>query len=66
MEQYNQLKKLSQWLKLVGTSDFGHDVYTDGVLESKIAQSQAEVCNKIGEYLEEILESNNKNSSYYF
>ena len=58
MEQYNKLKKLSEWLKLVGTSDFGYDVYTDGILESKIAQSQVDVCNKIGEYLEEILKDN--------
>ena len=51
-----ELKLLTQWLNNVTTSDFGYDSYHDGRLESFIAESQVEVCNKIGGYLEEILE----------
>jgi len=52
----DRLKLLTQWLNNVTTSDFGYDSYHDGRLESFIAESQVEVCNKIGGYLEEILE----------
>ena len=52
----DRLKLLTQWLNNVTTSDFGYDSYHDGRLESFIADSQVEVCNKIGGYLEEILE----------
>ena len=51
----DRLELLAQWLKNVTTSDFGYDVYRDGKLESSIAESQVEVCQKIGGYLEEIL-----------
>ena len=51
----DKLKLLAQWLNNVTTSDFGYDSYHDGRLESAIAESQVEVCNKIGGYLEEIL-----------
>ena len=51
----DRLKLLTQWLNNVTTSDFGYDAYHDGQLESAIAESQAETCNKIGGYLEEIL-----------
>ena len=51
----DKLKLLAQWLNNVTTSDFGYDSYHDGRLESFIAESQVEVCNKIGGYLEEIL-----------
>ena len=51
----DRLKLLTQWLNNVTTSDFGYDSYHDGRLESAIAESQAETCNKIGSYLEEIL-----------
>ena len=50
----DRLELLAQWLKNVTTSDFGYDVYRDGKLESSIAESQVEVCQKIGGYLEEI------------
>ena len=56
----DRLKILAQWLQNVETSDFGYDSYHDGRLESAIAESQVEVCNKIGSYLEEILELNNE------
>ena len=52
----DKLKLLTQWLNNVTTSDFGYDAYHDGQLESAIAESQAETCNKIGGYIEEILE----------
>ena len=52
----NRLELLTQWLQKVTSSDFGYDAYHDGQLESAIAESQAETCNKIGGYIEEILE----------
>ena len=52
----DRLKILAQWLQTVEKSDFGYDIYRDGKLEDAIAQSQVEVCNKIGGYIEEILE----------
>jgi|TARA_Y100000287_G_scaffold37740_1_gene28609 hypothetical protein len=51
----DRLKILAQWLQNVETSDFGYDSYHDGRLESAIAESQVETCNKIGGYIEEIL-----------
>ena len=56
----DRLKVLAQWLQKVTRSDFGYDSYHDGRLESAIAESQAETCNKIGGYLEEILEMDDK------
>ena len=54
MEQ--KLKILAEWLSKVEKSDFEYDIYRSGKLEDVIAQSQVEVCNKIGSYIEEILE----------
>ena len=51
----DRLELLAQWLQKVTSSDFGYDVYRGGKLEDAIAESQAETCNKIGGYLEEIL-----------
>ena len=56
----DRLKLLTQWLNNVTTSDFGYDSYHDGRLESAIAESQVETCNKIGSYLEEILAMDDK------
>ena len=56
MELKLRLEILSKWLQKVTTEDFYYDAYRDGKLESVIAQAQVEVCNKIGGYLEEILE----------
>ena len=53
MEQ--KLKILAEWLSKVEKSDFGYDIYRSCKLEDSIAQSQVEVCNKIGSYIEEIL-----------
>ena len=50
-----EFKKLSEWLQNVDKYDFGYDTYSGGILEEKIAKSQAEVCSKIGDYIEEIL-----------
>ena len=55
MELNLRLEILSKWLQEVTTSDFGYDIYRDGKLEDAIAQSQVEICNKIGGYIEEIL-----------
>ena len=55
MELKLRLELLSKWLQEVTTSDFGYDIYRDGKLEDAIAQSQVEICNKIGGYIEEIL-----------
>ena len=51
----NRLELLAQWLKNVTPSDFGYDMYRDGKLEDAIAHSQVEVCDRIGNYIEEIL-----------
>ena len=56
MELKLRLEILSKWLQKVTTDDFYYDIHRDGKLEYPIAQSQVEVCNKIGGYLEEILE----------
>jgi len=55
-----KLKTLAKWLQEVTNSDFGYDSYSDGKLEDAIAQSQAETCNIIGGYLEEILAMNDE------
>ena len=55
METKLRLEILAKWLQEVTTSDFGYDIYRDGKLEDAIAQSQVEICNKIGGYIEEIL-----------
>ena len=56
----DRLELLAQWLKNVTTSDFGYDVYRDGKLESSIAESQVEICDRIGNYIEEILSYNDE------
>jgi len=60
MEQ--ELRMLSVWLKSADKYDFGYDSTYSGILEEKIAQSQQEVCHKIGEYIEEILEMKKKDT----
>ena len=56
METKLRLEILAQWLQKVTTDDFYYDANRDGQLEYAIAQSLIEVCNKIGSYIEEILE----------
>ena len=52
----NRIKLLAKWLNDVEASTFYYDSYRSGKLESEIADAQVEVCNKIGDYLEEILQ----------
>ena len=56
----DKLTILAQWLQKVTTDDFYYDSDRDGQLESVIAHSQVEICNKIGGYIEEILEMNDE------
>ena len=60
----DRLKILAQWLQTIEKSDFGYDIYRSGKLEDAIAQSQVEVCNKIGCYIEEILEMDDEQIKY--
>ena len=52
----DRIKLLAKWLNNVDTSTFYYDSYHSGKLESEIANAQVEVCNKIGDYLTEILQ----------
>ena len=56
----DRIKLLAKWLNNMETSDFYYDSSTSGKLESTIVDSQVEVCNKIGDYLEEILQMDKK------
>ena len=56
----DRLTILAQWLQKVTTDDFYYDSNRDGQLESAIAHSQVEICNKIGGYIEEILAMNDE------
>ena len=56
----DRIKLLAKWLNNVETSDFYYDSSTSGKLESTIVDSQVEVCNKIGDMLEEILQMDKK------
>ena len=52
----DKLNLLSEWLLRIDTSHFYYDAHHSGKLESEIANAQVEVCNKIGDYLTEILQ----------
>ena len=56
----NRIKLLAKWLNDVEASIFYYDSYRSGKLESEIADAQVEVCNKIGDYLTEILQMDEK------
>ena len=56
----NRIKLLAKWLNDVEASTFCYDSYRSGKLESEIANAQVEVCNKIGDYLTEILQMDEK------
>ena len=49
----DKLKVLAAWLKEYSES---YDVYTEGKLETALRQRHEEAIQKIGNYLEEILE----------
>ena len=52
METKLRLEILAQWLQKVTKDDFYYDSSRDGQLEYTIAQSQVEICTKIGSYIE--------------
>ena len=52
----DKIKVLAKWLNEVDYLSFSYDPYSSGKLESEIANAQVEVCNKIGDYLTEILQ----------
>ena len=52
----DKIKLLAKWLNNVDTDTFCYDSYHSGTLESEIVNAQVEVCNKIGDMLEEILQ----------
>ena len=56
----DKIKLLAKWLNDVEASTFYYDSYRSGKLESEIANAQVEVCNKIGDYLTEILQMDEK------
>ena len=56
----SKLKLLAKWLNNADTSTFYYDSYRSGTLEGAIANAQVEVCNKIGDMLEEILQMDEK------
>ena len=56
----NRIKLLSQWLNNVDSSTFYYDSERSGKLEYEVMQAQVEVCNKIGDMLEEILQMDEK------
>ena len=55
-----KIKLLSEWLLRVDNSHFYYDSLHSGKLEYEIVQAQVEVCNKIGDMLEEILKMDEK------
>ena len=52
----DKIKLLAQWLNNVDSSTFYYDIERSGKLEYEVMQAQVEVCNKIGDMLEEILQ----------
>ena len=52
----DRIKLLAQWLNNTDSSTFYYDSERSGKLEYEIMQAQVEVCNKIGDMLEEILQ----------
>jgi len=56
----NKIKLLTNWLKNTDSSTFYYDSERSGKLEYEVMQAQVEVCNKIGDMLEEILKMNEK------
>ena len=56
----DKIKLLAKWLNNVDSSTFYYDIERSGKLEYEIMQAQVEVCNKIGDMLEEILQMDKK------
>jgi len=56
----DKIKLLAQWLNNTDSSTFYYDIERSGKLEYEIVNAQVEVCNKIGDMLEEILQMDKK------
>ena len=56
----DKIKLLAQWLNNVDSSTFYYNSERSGKLEYEIINAQVEVCNKIGDYLTEILQMDEK------
>ena len=56
----DKIKLLAQWLNNADSSTFYYDSERSGKLEYEVMQAQVEVCNKIGDYLTEILQMDKK------
>ena len=56
----DKIKVLAKWLNDVDSSTFYYDSERSGKLEYEVMQAQVEVCNKIGDMLEEILKMDEK------
>jgi len=56
----DKIKLLAQWLNNTDSNTFYYDIERSGKLEYEIVQAQVEVCNKIGDMLEEILQMDKK------
>ena len=56
----DKIKLLAQWLRCTDSSTFYYDSERSGKLEYEIINAQVEVCNKIGDMLEEILQMDKK------
>ena len=52
----DKIKVLAKWLNNVDSSTFYYDIERSGKLEYEVMQAHVEVCNKIGDMLEEILQ----------
>ena len=56
----DKIKLLAKWLNNTDSSTFYYDIERSGKLEYEIVNAQVEVCNKIGDMLEEILQMDEK------
>jgi len=56
----DKIKLLAKWLNNVDSSTFYYDSERSGKLEYEVMQAQVEVCNKLGDMLEEILQMDKK------
>ena len=56
----DKIKLLAKWLNNTDSSTFYYDIERSGKLEYEIVNAQVEVCNKIGDMLEEILQMDKK------
>ena len=56
----DKIKVLAKWLNNVDSSTFYYDSERSGKLEYEVMQAQVEVCNKIGDMLEDILQMDKK------